>query len=61
MATQRPRVEGPSVPDLVLLAVLCCPFYGATPSPPQALEAAGSRSGVTDSVLWIPVTEIILD
>ena len=30
-------------------------------SPPQTLEAAGGRSGVSDGVLRIPVAEIILD
>jgi hypothetical protein len=43
----QPRAEAPIVPDLVLLTVLSCPFYGVAPNsrsrwPPTTKEAASA-------------------
>jgi hypothetical protein len=43
IVTRQPRAEGlaiASVPDLVLLIVLSCPFYGVTPFKPSSTSWA---------------------
>jgi hypothetical protein len=55
--------RGPSVPDLVLLIVLSCPFYGVTPirlsrfSSPRSVSAKARKLGEVKNAGVAPVLE----